>query len=150
MNRFVSLGLFLLLVVGGGAVIGMVTGPDDWYARLAKPAFNPPSWVFAPVWTCLYMLIAIAGWRISRGGKSERATLFWWAQLVLNFAWPVVFFNAHAIGAALVGILLLLIVLLGFITAAWNRDRIAAWMFVPYAAWVAFASLLNGTLFAMN
>lgn len=150
MNRFVSLGLFLLLVVGGGTVIGMVTGPDDWYARLAKPAFNPPSWVFAPVWTCLYVLIAIAGWRISRGARSRRAMALWWGQLALNFAWPAVFFNAHAIGAALVVILLLLAVILGFITAAWSRDRIAAWLFAPYAAWVAFASLLNGTLFAMN
>ncbi len=150
MNRFVSLALFLLLVVGGGAAIGMATGPDDWYARLAKPVFNPPSWLFAPVWTCLYVLIAIAGWRVSRGDGSRLLVGFWWAQLALNFAWSPVFFTAHAIGPAFVVILLLLTLIVAFIVAAWSRDRVASWLFAPYAAWVAFASLLNGALLLMN
>ena len=150
MNRFVSLAFFLLLVVGGGAAIGMATGPDDWYAGLAKPAFNPPSWLFAPVWTCLYVLIAIAGWRIWRGDRTRLVMGLWWAQLALNFAWSPVFFAAHAIGPALVVILLLLAMIIAFVIAARSRDRVASWLFVPYAAWVAFASLLNGALFVMN
>lgn len=150
MSRFVSLAFFLLLVVGGGAAIGMATGPDDWYFRLAKPAFNPPPWVFAPVWTSLYVLIAIAGWRTWRAGRSGPVMALWWLQLALNFAWSPIFFAAHAIGAALVVILLLLGVIIAFIVAARSRDRVASWLFVPYAAWVAFASLLNGALFAMN
>jgi len=150
MNRFVSLAFFLLLVVGGGAAIGMATGPDEWYVRLAKPAFNPPSWLFAPVWTCLYVLIAIGGWRVSRGDRSRLLIGLWWAQLALNFAWSPVFFAAHAIGPALVVILLLLAMIIAFVIAARSRDRVASWLFVPYAAWVAFASLLNGALFVMN
>ncbi len=150
MNRFVSLAFFLLLVVGGGAAIGMATGPDDWYAGLVKPVFNPPSWLFAPVWTCLYVLIAIAGWRVWRGDGSRRILALWWVQLALNFAWSPVFFAAHAIGPALVVILLLLAVIIAFIVAARSRDRVASWLFAPYAAWVAFASLLNGALFVMN
>lgn len=149
MNRFVSLVFFLVLVVGGGAAIGMATGPDDWYARLAKPAFNPPSWLFGPVWTCLYVLIAVAGWRVWRG-RCGRLIALWWTQLALNFAWSPVFFAAHAIGPALAVILLLLATITAFIIAAWSRDRVAAWLFAPYAAWVAFASLLNAAFLAVN
>jgi tryptophan-rich sensory protein len=74
----------------------------------------------------------------------------WWAQLVLNFAWSPVFFAAHQIGLALVVILLLLAAILAFIASAWRKDRPAAWLFVPYAAWVAFASALNGAILALN
>ena len=94
-SRF-SLILFLLLVVGGGLVIGYLTAPGDWYAQLAKPAFNPPGWVFAPVWTTLYVLIAISGWRVSRRqeGHSTRTSIrLWWIQLALNFLWSPVFFR---------------------------------------------------------
>ncbi|MBN8957374.1 MAG: tryptophan-rich sensory protein [Rhizobiales bacterium] len=150
MNRIVRLILFLVLVVGGGLAIGFLTAPGEWYAGLAKPSFNPPNWLFAPVWTVLYILIAIAGWRIferDRGGWPMR---FWWAQLVLNFAWSPVFFAAHQLGLALVVILLLLAAIFAFIATAWRKDRPAAWMFVPYAVWVAFASALNASILALN
>ena len=101
MNQLVPLVLFLVLVVGGGLAIGFVTAPGDWYAGLAKPAFNPPNWLFAPVWTVLYVLIAVTGWRTferDRGGWPMR---LWWAQLALNFLWSPVFFTAHRIGLAL-------------------------------------------------
>jgi tryptophan-rich sensory protein len=74
----------------------------------------------------------------------------WWAQLALNFLWSPVFFSVHQIGLALAVILVLLVVILGFIVTSWRRDRAASWMFVPYAAWVAFASTLNGSIFVLN
>jgi translocator protein len=74
----------------------------------------------------------------------------WWAQLALNFLWTPVFFGAHQIGLALVVILLMLAAIFGFIATAWRLDRVAAWLFVPYAAWVAFASVLNGSLYLLN
>jgi tryptophan-rich sensory protein len=150
MNRRLALPMFLLLVVGGGWAIGYLTSPDAWYAALRKPDFNPPAWVFAPVWTVLYVLIAIAGWRIWRAGAGWLPMALWWAQLVLNFLWTPVFFGAHAIGLALAIILLLLAAILAFVAVAWRRDRPAALMFVPYALWVAFASLLNAAILVLN
>jgi tryptophan-rich sensory protein len=150
MSRYVSLILFLVLVLGGGLVLGFLTTPGEWYAGLAKPSFNPPAWLFGPVWTVLYVLIAIAGWRVWQRDRTGWPMKLWWAQLALNFLWTPVFFAAHQIGPALVVILLMLAAILAFIVTAWRLDRVAAWLFVPYAAWVAFASLLNGSIWMLN
>jgi translocator protein len=150
MSRAVSLILFVVLVLGGGLAIGYLTAPGDWYAQLAKPAFNPPGWLFGPVWTVLYVLIAVVGWRIWWRDRGCWPMKLWWVQLVLNFLWSPVFFAAHQIGLALVVVLVLLGAIIAFIAASWQQDRIAAWLFVPYAAWVAFASLLNASIFALN
>jgi benzodiazapine receptor len=145
-----SLILFTALVLVGGIVIGGLTVPDDWYARLVKPSFNPPNWVFGPVWSALYVLIGVAGWRTYEKDPKGWPMKLWWTQLALNFLWSPVFFSAHSIGLALVVVLLLLLCVLAFIAASWRQDRIAAGLFAPYAAWVAFASLLNGAIFALN
>jgi benzodiazapine receptor len=150
MRRTLSLILFLMLVLGGGLVLGFLTAPGEWYAGLSKPAFNPPAWIFAPVWTVLYVLIALAGWRVWRRDRNGWPMRLWWAQLVLNFLWSPVFFTAHQLGLAFALILLLLVAILAFIAATWRQDRVAAWLFVPYAAWVTFASVLNASLFALN
>jgi tryptophan-rich sensory protein len=142
--------LFVLLAVGGGLVIGAFNVPGGWYASLEKPPFNPPGWVFGPVWTALYVLIGIAGWRTWRRDRSGWPMRLWWTQLVLNFAWSPVFFTLHQIGAALAIVLALFAAIVAFIVTARKLDRTAAWLFVPYAAWVAFASLLNGSILALN
>ncbi|WP_347265007.1 TspO/MBR family protein [Nitrobacter sp.] len=150
MNRMFSLIVFLILVIGGGLAIGFLTVPGEWYAALAKPAFNPPNWLFAPVWTLLYILIAIAGWRVFERNRDGLPMKLWWLSLLLNFLWSPTFFLAHKVGAALVVILLLLATIVAFIGTAWRRDRVAAWLFAPYAAWVAFASVLNGSIWTLN
>jgi tryptophan-rich sensory protein len=98
----------------------------------------------------LYVLIAVAGWRVWQRDGGGWPMRLWWAQLVLNFLWSPVFFAAHRIGLALVVILLLLAAILAFIATAWRQDRVAAWLFAPYAAWVAFASVLNASIFTLN
>jgi len=145
-----SLPLFLLLVLGGGIFIGASNPPGAWYAALTKPPFNPPNWVFGPAWTVLYILIAIAGWRTWRRDRSGTPMKLWWAQLAFNFLWSPVFFSAHRIDLALVVALGMLASILAFIVASWRQDRIAAWLFAPYAAWVAFASVLNASILALN
>jgi tryptophan-rich sensory protein len=150
LTRYVALIPFLVLVVGGGLVLGGLTTPGAWYAGLAKPSFNPPAWLFGPVWTVLYVFIAIAGWRVWQRDRGGLPMKFWWAQLALNFLWTPVYFGAHQIGLAFVVILLMLAAILAFIVTAWRLDRVAAGLFVPYAAWVAFASVLNGTIWALN
>ena len=150
MNQRIVLLFFVVLVMGGGLAIGYQTRPGDWYAQLIRPDFTPPGWLFGPVWTALYIMIGVAGWRAWRTDGRGWLIKVWWAQLVLNFLWSPIFFTSHQIGFALVIILILLVTILGFISTAWPRDRVAALLFAPYAAWVAFASLLNASIFALN
>ena len=150
MRKYLSLVVFVLLVFGGGLLIGYATLPGQWYASLVKPPFNPPNWVFAPVWSLLYVLIAIAGWRTWRRPPDSRAMRVWAAQLVLNFLWSPTFFGAKMMGLALVVIVLLFASILLFMARTWNSDRLSAWLFAPYAVWVAFATLLNASLVWLN
>lgn len=150
MSRYVSLAFFLVLVVGGGTLIGIFVSPDAWYETLIKPSFNPPNWLFGPVWTLLYILIAVAGWRTWRRDADGPAMTAWWLQLALNFAWTPLFFGLHLTGIALVEIVALLATVLAFVALSWRQDRTAALLFAPYAAWVAFASLLNGAIWQLN
>ena len=150
MSNRIALLAFILLTVGGGLLIGVATAPGDWYAGLQKPPFNPPNWVFGPVWTVLYILIAIAGWRIWRRDPHGAAMKFWIAQFALNFIWSPLFFSAHLPGAAFVVIIALLVVILALIMLTLDRERVSAWLLVPYALWVAFAALLNASIWWLN
>ena len=145
-----SLVLFLALVMGGGLIIGFVTAPGEWYATLRKPPFSPPNWIFAPVWTTLYIMIAIAGWLIGRTRHKRPPMTLWWGQLALNFVWPLIFFLGHRIDIALAVIVLLLITIIVFIITTWRREKIASLLFAPYAVWVAFALALNGAIWQLN
>ena len=149
-RALVVLLMFLLLAVGGGGLMGLTVDTGGWYADLVKPNFNPPNWLFAPVWTTLYVLIGIAGWRVWNGGELAAARV-WWLQMVLNFAWPPIFFAVQWTGVGLVVILALLAAIVWFIKLTIRSgDRVAAGLFLPYAAWVAYASLLNGAIWWLN
>jgi len=145
-----SLLLFVALVLGGGLIIGFATAPGAWYAALSKPPFSPPNWIFAPVWSTLYIIIAIAGWRVWREGRNNSPMKLWWGQLALNFVWSPIFFSGRRIGIALGVIVLLLMTIIGFIMITWRWDRIVSLLFAPYAVWVAFASVLNGAIWLLN
>ena len=150
MQKYLSLVVLVVLVHGGGLLIGYATLPGEWYALLAKPPFNPPNWVFGPVWSLLYILIAIAGWRTWRLQPESAAMKAWVVQMVLNFLWSPTFFGAKLTGLALVVIVLLLASILLFIARVRASDRLSGWLFVPYAAWVAFATLLNASIVWLN
>ena len=144
---------FLALTLGVGIIAGLATEPNviNWYPTLVKPSFNPPNWVFAPVWTILYVLMAIAGWRVWRVTDfGSQALLFWVLQLALNLAWSFIFFGAHAIGAALIEIAVLWLAVLFTMIAFFRIDRTAGILFIPYLAWVAFAGLLNLSVWHLN
>jgi tryptophan-rich sensory protein len=129
-----------------------MAGPGEWFLQLRKPSFNPPTWLFGPVWTLLYVVIAVAGWRVwARRDELGRLPLrLWIAQLVANFLWSPIFFGAHRIDLALGVIVVLLLCILAFIASTARRDRLAASLFVPYAAWVSFATALNAAFLALN
>lgn len=141
---------FLILVLGGGLLIGANNVPGDWYQSLAKPSFNPPNWLFAPVWSVLYVVIAVVGARTWLSLRRSMGMRLWYAQLVLNFAWSPIFFGLQDPTSALIVILCLLVAVGGFIAASWRQDRTAALLFLPYLAWVAFATALNGAIVALN
>lgn len=150
MRKYASLLIFLLIVLGGGLAIGFFVRPGAWYAALEKPWFNPPNWVFGPAWSILYLLIAVAGWRVWRRDPTGPAMKLWIVQLALNFAWTPVFFGLHLIGAALAVIAALLAAILAFVVTARRADRTAALLFAPYAAWVGYATLLTASILALN
>jgi tryptophan-rich sensory protein len=146
----IQLAVFVVAVVGAGWLIGATNLPGEWYAGLAKPGFVPPNWAFPVAWTILYVLIAVAGWRTFRRAPSGKAMLAWAAQLVLNFAWSPVMFTMHQIGAALVILVGLFVAIVTYISLERSQDKLAAALFVPYAAWVAFAGVLNAAIWRLN
>jgi translocator protein len=129
---------------------GAFSMPGAWYASLAKPEWNPPSWIFGPVWSVLYLSMAVAAWLVWRKGGQGHALRLYIVQLALNAAWTPVFFGAHQLGAALLVILALWLAILLTLRAFWRISKPAGLLFVPYLAWVSFASFLNFTLWRMN
>jgi len=156
MNQRISSTRSLLALAGFVVVTfcaplaGMIAPPGDWYATLAKPEWNPPSWIFGPVWTVLYLMMAVAAWVVWKRDGWRRPLWFYSGQLLLNAAWTPVFFAAHQIGLALVVISALWLAILGTLLAFWRVSKPAGWMLVPYLAWVSFAAFLNYTLWRMN
>ena len=144
---------FLLITLAVGAAGSLFTEPSipTWYARLAHPSFAPPNWIFAPVWTALYVLMAVAAWRVWRVTGTRSVEMGAYAvQLFFNFIWSAIFFAAHQIGVALADIGLLFLLILATTILFWRRDRIAGLLFLPYLAWTGFAAALNEAFWALN
>ena len=153
--RWIALVLWITLCfavagIGGSWTAGEVKG---WYRTLTMPSFAPPNWVFGPVWSVLYALMAVAAWRVWLSAQAQART---WAlvlfllQLALNLAWTWIFFRQHAIGLALIEVLLLWAAI-GATTLAFGRVApLAAWLMAPYLAWVTFATVLNAAFWRLN
>jgi translocator protein len=142
-----------LMLTFAAATMGGFFLPGEWYARLQKPPWNPPSWIFGPVWTVLYTAMAIAAWLVwKRGGfAAQRAALtLFLLQLLFNVLWSPLFFGLHHPGLAFADLLLLWLALLGTVPAFWRAHRIAGAMLVPYLAWVTFAGALNLAIWRLN
>lgn|SRR5690349_19537064 len=148
---FVGL-LILTLGIGALGSLATIDGVRTWYPTLHRPAWTPPNSLFAPVWTTLYVLIAVAGWRLylERPRDDHRARTLWWTQLALNGLWSPIFFGAHAIGAAAAIIAALWFVITFFILITWRPERLSSVLFMPYWAWVTFAASLNFAIWWMN
>jgi tryptophan-rich sensory protein len=144
---------FLVLTLATGYVAGQITavGIPGWYASLAKPSFNPPNWIFAPVWTALYAVMAFAAWRVWRiKGWRAKGLALWLVQLALNFAWSCLFFGAHDPGAALADLAVLGVAIFATLVSFGRVDRPAGWLMIPYLGWVSFAGVLNFWVWQLN
>mgnify|MGYP003390446608 CR=1 FL=1 len=125
--------------------------PGDWYAALKKPSWNPPGWLFGPVWTTLYVMMAVAAWLVWRsGGNSRGAMILFFSQLALNFAWSFLFFGARSPWLGLVDIAMLWVALLITTIVFFGKSRAAGLLMAPYLAWVSFAAVLNFTIWRLN
>lgn len=148
----ISLALPQIAAVSGA--LFTVTGTGSWYQQINKPSWNPPGWVFGPVWTTLYILMGIAFYLVWKSNASDKlkrpAMTLWVVQLVLNFFWTLIFFGAQEPGWALVEIIGLWIFILLTILAFARIHKTAAWLLVPYLLWVSFATVLTGTIWQLN
>lgn len=150
MHQYKSL-VFFLALTGATALIGSQFLPGAWYAALNKPFFNPPNWIFAPVWAALYVMMAVAAWLVWRRVKRiDSAIVLWAVQLVLNGLWSWIFFGLHRTGLGLLDIGVLLVMIAIVTMLFMRRDRLAGYLMLPYMAWVAFASVLNFSLWLLN
>ncbi|MBE7734356.1 TspO/MBR family protein [Devosia faecipullorum] len=149
-QSYVALAVFLVLVIGIGALIGTQSVPGIWYENLAKPPLNPPNWIFGPVWFTLYVLIAIAGWRIWIKAPRSGAMRFWVSQMLLNWAWSPIWFLAQQPWLAFVVLVAMWLSIAGFIAVSRKHDALAPILFVPYIVWVSFAGYLNLSIALLN
>ena len=151
----IKLIISIVLCVSLGSVGGLVTVNEipTWYATLNKPSFNPPNWLFGPVWTTLYVLMGISVyliWKQPVSTERNKALQLFIIQFILNFCWSFIFFGLHATGWALMEMIALWILILLSILHFAKHSKTAAWLLVPYIAWVSFALLLNAAIWRLN
>ncbi|MBG9377766.1 tryptophan-rich sensory protein [Panacibacter sp. DH6] len=152
-NLKLFLSLAITLLVGFGAGFATSSAIGTWYAGLNKPFFNPPNWLFAPVWTILYILMGISCyfvWKQPETSKRNVALFVFAVQLALNGMWSIIFFNFHQVGWALVDIVLLWVMILITMYLFSQHSKVAVWLLYPYFFWVSFASVLNGAILYLN
>ena len=152
----VKLVVSIVACQGAGLVGSVFTFPSigTWYASLVKPPFNPPNWVFGPVWGTLYTLMGISAFLVWRHGLKDRrvriALSIFLAQLILNSLWSIVFFGAHSLLGGLPIIVLLWVAILLCILTFWRISKAASALLIPYILWVSFATVLNFSLWRLN
>ncbi|MDP3899381.1 MAG: TspO/MBR family protein [Mesorhizobium sp.] len=138
----------MLVVVTAGS--GVFFKPGEWYRGLRKPVWTPPNWLFGPVWSVLYIMIAVAGWLVWRADPAGPAVWLWALQLILNGLWSWLFFGRRRMDQAFVDLGAMWLTIAAFIIVAWPVSTLAAILFMPYLLWVTIAGALNLTVWRMN
>ena len=144
-NKYLSL-VIILLVTFIAPMIGSyatATFKEPWYSEIILPSFNPPSWVFAPVWTTLYLLMSIAIWKIWKNSFDTRILKIYFIHLFFNSTWSIVFFGFHLIGLALVNLIIILIFIILLMKEYYKIDKISFFLMIPYLSWSIYAFILN-------
>ncbi len=151
-NKYLSLLLILIITFIPSIIGGLVTASfkEPWYSEINLPSFNPPSWVFAPVWTSLYIMMAIAIWKIWVSSFDLKILKLYFTHLFFNGTWSIVFFGFHQIALALVNLLIILIFIVLLMRRYFSIDKISFYLMVPYLIWSAYAFILNSSILAIN
>ena len=151
-NKYLSL-LILLLVTFIAPVIGSyVTSAfkEPWYSEIIQPSFNPPSWVFPPVWSTLYVMMSIAIWRVWTTFFNSRILKLYFFHLFFNCIWSIIFFGFHQIGLALINIIVILFFIIILMKEYLKIDKLSFYLMIPYFLWSSFALVLNASILFLN
>ena len=151
-NKYLSLFLILLITFIASAIGGFTTTSfkEPWYSEIILPNFNPPSWVFAPVWTTLYIMMSVAIWRIWISTFELKLLKLYFIHLFFNATWSIVFFGFHKIGFALINLIIILIFIIILMQRYLTRDKISFYLMIPYFLWSIYALILNSSIFILN
>ena len=151
-NKYLSLIIIFLLTFLAPAIgsYATTTFKEPWYSELIQPSFNPPSWVFAPVWTMLYVLMSLAIWRVWIKSFNIKIIKLYFVHLFFNSIWSVIFFGFHQIGLALITILIILFFIILLKKEFLKVDKLSFYLMTPYLAWSSFALILNSSIFLLN
>ena len=151
-NKYLSLFIILLITFVAPMIGSYVTTAfkEPWYSQIILPSFNPPSWIFAPVWSTLYFLMSFAIWKVWIKSFETKLLKIYFIHLFFNSIWSVVFFGFHLIGVALVNLLIILIFIIILMKEYFFRDKISFYLTTPYLAWSSYALILNTSIFLLN
>ena len=151
-NKYLSLTFILLITFLASGIGGFTTATfkEPWYSQIILPSFNPPSWVFGPVWTVLYILMSVAIWRIWIKYYDNKILNLYFLHLFFNRIWSIIFFGFHLIGLALLDIVLILIFIVLLMKIYYLKDKISFYLMVPYFLWSGYALVLNFNIFILN
>ena len=151
-NKYLSLTFILLITFLASGIGGFTTAnfKEPWYSQIILPSFNPPSWVFGPVWTTLYILMSIAIWRIWIKYYDNKILNLYFFHLFFNMIWSIIFFGFHQIGLALLDLFIILIFIVLLMKIYYLKDKISFSLMVPYFLWSGYALVLNFNIFILN
>ena len=151
-NKYLSLTIILLITFVAPAIGGYATSEykEPWYSQIILPSFNPPSWVFGPVWTTLYLIMSLAIWKIWINTFDSKILKIYFIHIFFNSTWTIVFFGFHQIGLALLNLIIILIFIIILMKEYFVKDKISFYLMIPYFSWSSYALLLNTTIFFLN
>ena len=151
-NKYLSLFLLFLITFMASAIGGFTTASfkEPWYSEIILPSFNPPSWVFGPVWTILYIMMSLAIWKIWIKTFNQKILKIYFVHLFFNSTWSIIFFGFHQIGLALVNLFIILIFIILLMQRYLIRDKISYYLMIPYFLWSTYALILNSSIFILN
>ena len=151
-NKYLSLGLILLVTFAASGIGGFVTSSfkEPWYSEIILPTFNPPSWVFSPVWTALYILMSVAIWIVWRKTSDKKILQLYFVHLFFNAIWSIIFFGFHQIFIALIDLGIILVFIIWLMKIYYQTNKISFLLMMPYLLWSTYALVLNTTIFYLN
>ena len=151
-NKYLSLGLILLVTFAASGIGGFVTSSfkEPWYSEIILPTFNPPSWVFGPVWTILYIFMSVAAWIAWNKSSNKKVLQVYFVHLFFNAIWSVIFFGFHQVLIALIDLIIILAFIIWLMKIYYQINKISFVLMIPYLLWSSYALILNTTIFYLN
>ena len=151
-NKYLSLSIILIITFIAPLMGSYATSQfkEPWYSEIILPSFNPPSWVFAPVWSTLYFMMSIAIWKIWINTFNGKVLKLYFVHLFFNSTWTIIFFGFHQIGFALINLIVILIFIIILLKEYYIKDKICFYLMVPYLTWSSYALILNFSIYLLN